>query len=104
MTTAPTNPSLCPTCGQPLPHAPPKRGRRYTRAEAPPTSIPARLRDLYGDGRSFAIDDAARDLGESIDTVGKTLRRMKDAARLPALIQTESGQWVGEWRLTTPTP
>jgi len=98
-----TTPNLCPSCGQHLPHPKPKRGRRYTRADAPPISIPARLRDIYGDGRAFAIDDAARELGESIDTVGKTLRRMKDAKREPALIQTESGQWVGEWRLT-PTP
>ena len=99
-----TTPNLCPACGQPLPH-PKRRGprSRSTHPDAQTRSLPTRLRALYSDGRPFAADDAARELGASFAVVSATLRRMKDAARQPALIQTESGQWVGEWRIT-PTP
>lgn len=99
-----TTPPLCPNCGQPLPHPPPKRGRRYTRADAPPASLPARLRALYGDGQTFATDDAARALGETTQRVSQTLARMKDATRQPDALRSPSGQWVGEWRITTTTP
>jgi hypothetical protein len=98
-----TTPPTCPSCGQPLPH-PKRRGPRSksTHPDAQTRSLPTRLRALYADGRPFAADDAARELGASFAVVSATLRRMKDAARQPALIQTESGQWVGEWRITTP--
>jgi hypothetical protein len=98
-----TTSNLCRTCGQPLPH-PKRRGprSRSTHPDAQTRSLPTRLRALYADGRPFAADDAARELGASFAVVSATLRRMKDAARQPALIQTESGQWVGEWRITTP--
>ena len=95
-----TTPNLCPSCGQPLPHPPPKRGRRYTRADAPPASLPARLRALYGDGQAFSTDAAGRALGETTQHVSQTLARMKDAKRVDAL-RSPSGQWLGEWRLTT---
>jgi hypothetical protein len=99
-----TTPTLCPACGQPLPRAK-RRGPRSmsTHPDAQTRSLPTRLRALYGDGRPFGADDAARELGASFAVVSATLRRMKDAQRVDAL-SSPSGQWVGEWRLTTPTP
>jgi hypothetical protein len=99
-----TTPPTCPSCGQPLPH-PKRRGPRSksTHPDAQTRSLPTRLRALYADGRPFGADDAARELGASFAVVSATLRRMKDAKRVDAL-SSPSGQWVGEWRLTTPTP
>jgi hypothetical protein len=39
-------------------------------------------------------------LGETTQHVSQTLARMKDAKRVDAL-RSPSGQWLGEWRLTT---
>ena len=99
-----TTPNLCPACGQPLPR-PKRRGPRSksTHPDAQTISIPARLRALYGDGRAFAADDAASALGVSLKVVRVTLGRMKDAERVDA-VRSAHGQWVGEWRITTPTP
>lgn len=87
-------PALCPSCGQPLPHPPAKRGR--------PAAIVHGLAALYADGQPFAVDDAARALGVSAGALRSALARLKRqgrAERLDDAVISSSGQSVGLWRL-----
>jgi hypothetical protein len=89
-------PPTCPACGQPLPHPPRKPGPKAKRPNPPTTSVPQRLRERYGDGQPFTAQDAAEQLGESLEVVASSLRRMEDAVRV-GTVRAKSGQRVGLW-------
>lgn len=98
-----TTPPTCPACGQPLPHPPRKPGPKAKRPNPPTTSVPQRLRERYGDGQPFTAQDAAEQLGESLEVVASSLRRMKDAVRTHGTVAAKRGQRLRLWEIV-PTP